>query len=65
MIVVFIHSFFSRFVFSCPEEELTSTDRFMFVCERAHWYYLDFIRPKNENLPALELLPFITLCMFQ
>lgn len=29
----------ARFVLNCPEEELNSFERILFLVEQAHWYY--------------------------
>ena len=40
----------ARFVLNCPEEELNSFERILFLVEQAHWYYEDFVREEQRNL---------------
>lgn len=49
----------SRFIINVPEEEFESFDRLFFQIEEAHWYYEDFYRESNENLPALTFEQFV------
>ncbi|KAK7208023.1 Dcp2, box A domain-containing protein [Myxozyma melibiosi] len=43
-----------RFIQNCPPEELTSVERVCFQAEEAHWFYEDFIRAENPQLPSLS-----------
>ncbi|KAK9453192.1 Dcp2, box A domain-containing protein [Dipodascopsis uninucleata] len=47
-----------RFIINCPPEELASVERVCFQVEEAHWYYEDFIREQNPQLPSLSLRMF-------
>jgi len=48
----------SRFILNLPDEELSSLERICFQVEQAHWFYEDFIREQNPNLPSLPLKKF-------
>jgi hypothetical protein len=48
----------SRFILNIPEEEFKSSDRLFFQIEQAHWFYLDFYRERNPQLPNLTLQKF-------
>ena len=41
-----------------PKEELESVERICFQVEEAQWFYEDFIRPLDPNLPSLNLRQF-------
>ncbi|KAK9364920.1 Dcp2, box A domain-containing protein [Lipomyces kononenkoae] len=43
-----------RFIINCPPEELASVERVCFQVEEAHWFYEDFIRSENPQLPSLS-----------
>lgn len=47
-----------RFIINLPEEELKSVERICFQVEEAQWYYEDFIRPLDPELPSLNLRNF-------
>ncbi|KAG5513693.1 hypothetical protein PMAC_000731 [Pneumocystis sp. 'macacae'] len=47
-----------RFIVNLPEEELISVARICFQIEQAHWYYEDFIRELNPQLPSMHLRTF-------
>eukprot|EP00126_Sphaerothecum_destruens_P012961 Sdes_comp22174_c0_seq1m20686 len=48
----------SRFLINIPGEELTKFERIFFQIEQAHWFYLDFYREKDLNLPKLSMKEF-------
>ncbi|KAH9486943.1 mRNA decapping complex subunit 2 [Psilocybe cubensis] len=48
----------SRFILNLPDEELASLERLCFQVEQAHWFYEDFIREENNNLPSYNLKRF-------
>lgn len=47
-----------RFITHLPEDELNSLERIGFHIEEAHWFYEDFSREQNSNLPAWNLKEF-------
>ncbi|KAL9042657.1 MAG: hypothetical protein Q9180_000445 [Flavoplaca navasiana] len=47
-----------RFIINLPQEELESVERICFQVEEAQWYYEDFIRPLDPDLPSLNLRNF-------
>ena len=51
----------ARFVLNCPEEELNSFERILFLVEQAHWYYEDFVREEKPHLKTLRLREFAEL----
>lgn len=53
-----------RFIINLPTEELVSVERICFQIEEAQWFYEDFVRPLDPNLPSLHLRKFAQL-MFQ
>src|SRR5438046_6304642 len=53
-----------RFIINLPREELESVERICFQVEEAQWFYEDFIRPLDPNLPSLTLRAF-ALRIFQ
>lgn len=53
-----------RFIINLPQEDLQSVARICFQIEEAHWFYEDFIRPLDPNLPNMSLRTFC-LRMFQ
>ncbi|EEH22778.2 hypothetical protein PABG_04989 [Paracoccidioides brasiliensis Pb03] len=53
-----------RFIVNLPREELESVERICFQVEEAQWFYEDFIRPLDPNLPSLSLRAF-ALRIFQ
>ncbi|ODV61753.1 decapping enzyme complex catalytic subunit, partial [Ascoidea rubescens DSM 1968] len=50
----------ARFVINCPPEDLSSSERVFFQIEEAQWFYTDFLRAINPNLPALNMKGFST-----
>ncbi|KAG0249240.1 mRNA-decapping enzyme subunit 2 [Mortierella polycephala] len=48
----------SRFIINVPDEELASVERICFQIEQAHWFYEDFVREQNPNLPSFNLKNF-------
>ncbi|KAL1954163.1 hypothetical protein VTO42DRAFT_1571 [Malbranchea cinnamomea] len=53
-----------RFIINLPREELESVERICFQVEEAQWFYEDFIRPLDPNLPSMSLRQF-ALRIFQ
>jgi mRNA-decapping enzyme subunit 2 len=53
-----------RFIINLPQEDLTSVARICFQVEEAQWFYEDFIRPLDPQLPSMSLREF-TYRMFQ
>ena len=47
-----------RFIINLPQEELESVERICFQVEEAQWYYEDFVRPLDPELPSLNLRNF-------
>lgn len=47
-----------RFIINLPREELDSVERICFQVEEAQWFYEDFIRPLDPELPSLNLRKF-------
>ncbi|KAG5980493.1 hypothetical protein E4U55_003969 [Claviceps digitariae] len=47
-----------RFIINLPQEDLSSVARICFQVEEAQWFYEDFIRPLNPNLPSMSLRTF-------
>jgi len=50
-----------RFLLNCPEEVYCSYERFCFQLEGAHWFYEDFYRQANLELPKLTFEKFSVL----
>lgn len=50
----------ARFLVNLPEEELTLV-RLYWQAEQAHWFYEDYLRPLNPQLPALSQRHFTQL----
>ena len=50
-----------RFIVNLPKEELESVERICFQVEEAQWFYEDFVRPLDPNLPSLNLRQFCLL----
>lgn len=50
-----------RFIINLPKEELESVERVCFQVEEAQWFYEDFIRPLDPDLPSLNLKNFCLL----
>ncbi|KAH9906477.1 hypothetical protein F4778DRAFT_726245 [Xylariomycetidae sp. FL2044] len=53
-----------RFIINLPREDLETVARICFQIEEAHWFYEDFIRLLDTNLPSMSLRSF-SLKMFQ
>ncbi|KMU74092.1 mRNA-decapping enzyme subunit 2 [Coccidioides immitis RMSCC 3703] len=53
-----------RFIINLPREELESVERICFQVEEAQWFYEDFVRPLDPNLPSFNLRSF-ALLIFQ
>ncbi|QLQ79670.1 hypothetical protein HG537_0C03180 [Torulaspora globosa] len=55
-----------RFIINCPPEDLSSVERELFHFEEASWFYTDFIKLLNPNLPSFKIKSFaqhiIRLC---
>ena len=51
----------SRFLLNIPESEKTNMTRLCFHIEIAHWFYLDFFRPEDSNLPDCRMREFAKL----
>ena len=47
-----------RFIINLPQEELGSVERICFQVEEAQWFYEDFVRPLDPDLPTLSLRDF-------
>lgn len=47
-----------RFIINLPGDSLESVERICFQVEEAQWFYEDFIRPLDPNLPSLSLRNF-------
>ncbi|RPA80691.1 DCP2-domain-containing protein, partial [Ascobolus immersus RN42] len=54
-----------RFIINLPPEEQDSVERVFFQVEEAHWFYDDFIRKCNPNLPNLTLRAFSSKVFMQ
>lgn len=48
-----------RFILNCPEEDLSTLERFFFQVEEAHWFYEDFARVSHPALPHMTLKSFV------
>ncbi|CEP61806.1 decapping enzyme complex catalytic subunit LALA0_S04e01134g [Lachancea lanzarotensis] len=55
-----------RFIINCPPEDFSSVERELFHVEEANWFYTDFVKILNPNLPNLKIKSFaqhvIRLC---
>ncbi|SCU87679.1 LAFA_0E08174g1_1 [Lachancea sp. 'fantastica'] len=55
-----------RFIINCPPEDFSSVERELFHVEEANWFYTDFVKILNPNLPNLKIKSFaqhvIKLC---
>ncbi|PHH50270.1 mRNA decapping complex subunit 2 [Ceratocystis fimbriata CBS 114723] len=51
----------ARFIINLPAEDLSSMERICFHVEEAQWFYEDFIRPADPNLPTLTLRNFCAM----
>jgi len=50
--------FFSRFLINIPHEERRDVVRLCFQIELAHWFYIDFYRQGNPELPGIGIKEF-------
>ena len=50
----------SRFLINIPHNEKNDMVRICFQIELAHWYYIDFCRRENPDLPACGMKSFIS-----
>ena len=50
---------FSRFLINIPEIEKNDMVRICFQIELAHWYYIDFCRQDDPDLPGCGMKAFI------
>merc|ERR1712080_753272 len=50
----------SRFLINIPSNEKNDMVRFCFQMELAHWYYIDFCRQDDPDLPACGMKAFIS-----
>ena len=48
----------TRFLYNCPEEELSDPSRLMFHIEQAWWFYEDFYADKYVHLPHMKMVEF-------
>ncbi|KAI3648478.1 hypothetical protein MP228_006332 [Amoeboaphelidium protococcarum] len=48
----------SRFIINVPESEISTIEQVCFQIEQAHWFYEDFIRESQPNLPHFKLKSF-------
>ncbi len=48
-----------RFIMNCPDEVFESFNRLFFQIEEAHWFYEDFYREHNSELPSLSFKQFV------
>ncbi|SCV02810.1 LAME_0H05402g1_1 [Lachancea meyersii CBS 8951] len=55
-----------RFIINCPPEDFSSVERELFHVEEANWFYTDYVKILNPNLPNLKIKSFaqhvIKLC---
>ncbi|KAM9889869.1 hypothetical protein OXX79_011832, partial [Metschnikowia pulcherrima] len=47
-----------RFVINVPDEDLSSIERVFFQVEEAQWFYTDFVRTLNPELPSMKMKSF-------
>lgn len=47
-----------RFVINVPDEDLSSMERVFFQVEEAQWFYTDFVRVLNPQLPSMKMKSF-------
>ena len=52
---------FSRFLINIPVEEKEDMVRLCFQIELAHWFYLDFYRQEDPQLPGYGLQQFMEI----
>ena len=50
-----------RFIINLPLEELATPERICFQIEEAQWFYEDFVRPLDPDLPSFNLRNFTTI----
>ncbi|CAG5083694.1 Oidioi.mRNA.OKI2018_I69.PAR.g10438.t1.cds [Oikopleura dioica] len=48
----------ARFLLNIPDSERLDMIRLMFQIEQAHWFYIDFYRAEDKNLPEMRLPQF-------
>ncbi|CBY33635.1 unnamed protein product [Oikopleura dioica] len=48
----------ARFLLNIPDSERLDMIRLMFQIELAHWFYIDFYRVEDKNLPEMRLPQF-------
>lgn len=51
----------SRFLINIPEEERKDIVRLCFQIETAHWFYVDFHRQEQPDLPPCGLKDFTNI----
>lgn len=51
----------SRFLINIPENEKNDMVRICFQIELAHWYYIDFCRQDNTELPVCGMKAFMSI----
>ncbi|WEJ95543.1 mRNA-decapping enzyme subunit 2 [Yamadazyma tenuis] len=49
-----------RFLINAPNEDLSSSERVLFLVEEAQWFYTDFLRQTYPSLPSLKMKSFST-----
>lgn len=54
-----LHDLASRFLINIPAHEKKDMVRICFQVELAHWYYIDFCRQDDPNLPAVGIKGFV------
>ena len=55
----------TRFLYNCPEEELSDPSRLMFHIEQAWWFYEDFYADKHpDKVPHVKKLHTFAKKMF-
>lgn len=47
-----------RFLVNVPDEDLSSIERVFFQVEEAQWFYTDFVRQLNPELPGMKMKSF-------
>ncbi|XP_066936953.1 m7GpppN-mRNA hydrolase-like [Clytia hemisphaerica] len=51
----------SRFLINIPDNEKNDMVRICFQIEQAHWYYIDFCRQEDPDLPPCGMKPFMNM----
>lgn len=49
-----------RFLVNAPNEDLSSSERVLFLVEEAQWFYTDFLRQQYPGLPPMKMKNFCT-----